>query len=1315
MADNKPSYTPKQNNSPKALNYNSNNNNFYNPKYNRLKNQNYLTNINNLDNPNNLKKIETPIQKLHKKKIYKINNKYDLNDNTGEKNYQNKHNAVHYQYRNKNLNIQNEDINDYSSKSSIIEIKNIFSQRNEFYQNFDKIKQNELLLKIFIYIYYYEKTLSENNIFINSNEIYYLINPNWLDEFKNFYSYNKLKSQLDLTNKTNKYDYRFIDKYINDIIKSIPISLKPNYKLLPKNLKTNILTINKGIIFPQKIMNIIYKLDKDIIKIEKSNRFIFNNNNIYYIKNKTIIFGNYQKNAFFEPIYIFEYNSNEIESNEEKKIINSNINDYIKEKKCNTQINRQVLKNGNNDIGILIIQNLQKQLKKNNFILSQNISLKDLKLNGIFNNDYLNTEISDFNNTTKKQKNNMHRNSIKTMNNIDEGKELLKALIYIYYYEKSLKEKNIFLNNVETYYLINPDWLDYFKTLYLYNNIENILKSKKEISYDNIDSKLDSIINIFDEKNKLEKIQFSESMKTKTKIVPALVKSKNAIYIKSGIIFPSKIMNIIKKVYDELKGLGEKNLIFKDKFIYYINNQKIIVGIYRNSPLLKPKYVFTYNSIDLVIIEKEKMISTDINEYLKQRNCSSQSEYQILKNEKGEEIGSLINVNHPDIKKRNIIEEREKIRYQTIDNNNQLNKNKNLENQKGNELINNNINLNIQIKNLEQQLLNNNIEYEKLKKEYNLVLLSQKNDNHQIENLKNDIFQLKKKEKNIIKDFSELDNKYKNINKSYEQLLEENKNFKIQNSIISKEKENLIDKLKQNEAQISNQKEIINQVDNFNNLINKLNQELEKKNEDNIIINNELVKIKSEKNALTVSNNEKEKEINNLKIEISKLKLNEINLLSIKSNMQSLQKKADNFNDLEKEKNSINQKYNQLFEKNKALENEILQLSEDKKKLSEKIEQYEKQISNQKDIINKNDNINKQLKLKNNQLIENNAIIKEELEKLKKDNKFLQDSNKDKDNELNKLNKNIEQMKKNDEKILFIKNKEQEIDKKIKNLDEKQKYFDSVNEKYSLLEKQNIELENNIFSLQKKKEKLQDDIKKLEGQFSNQNDLIKIQNNLNNEINNLKQQLSQKEKEMEIKYINNKKQIEKIDKENNILNKKNADLENELKNLKNQKNDLEKKQNLVISIKEKEKDIEKISKDLKEKENKIIDLNNQHKTFDKQNNVLKKNISNLIKKKDNLGKEIDELEKILSGKKNIINVNNNLNKQIVDLKAKLKQKDKEIENNNNSNKEEVNKIKNEKQKEINELKQEIKKMIKDKTERQLLQKKEQKISKKMKE
>jgi len=80
-------------------------------------------------------------------------------------------------------------------------------------------------------------------------------------------------------------------------------------------------------------MNLIFELDRDSINFEKQNRFIFNyNNNIYYINNKTIIFGIFQKNAFFEPIYIFEYNSYDIELKEERKLIYSQINQYIKEK-----------------------------------------------------------------------------------------------------------------------------------------------------------------------------------------------------------------------------------------------------------------------------------------------------------------------------------------------------------------------------------------------------------------------------------------------------------------------------------------------------------------------------------------------------------------------------------------------------------------------------------------------------------------------------------------------------------------------------------------------------------------------------------------------------------------------------------------------------------------------------------------------------------------------------------------------------------------------------------------------------------------------
>ena len=240
-------------------------------------------------------------------------------------------------------------------------------------------------------------------------------------------------------------------------------------------------------------------------------------------------------------------------------------------------------------------------------------------------------------------------------------------------------------------------------------------------------------------------------MKKHQIIIPTLIRSKyneNIVHINNGIIFPSKIMNIIKNVYKELKFLKEKNLIFKDNYIYYINKEKIIVGIYQKSALLKPKYVFTYNSIDLEKIEEEKMISSNINEYLKKRNLNIQPGYQILKNEKDEEIGSLINIyqkNESPIK-RNISSNinsssnnNKNLKYQTIDNENKLINKESHQNQKQEEkeLIRDNNILNIQIKALEQelkkreeQILNNNIEFEKLKKEYNLVLPSQNNKNN---------------------------------------------------------------------------------------------------------------------------------------------------------------------------------------------------------------------------------------------------------------------------------------------------------------------------------------------------------------------------------------------------------------------------------------------------------------------------------------------------------------------------------------------------------------------------------------------------------
>ena len=582
-----------------AYKYFDNNNLYQQNNYNdHSYQQNYIMNINNEFNEQNRITSITPKGNNIRKKQnlqsnYNIQN-YDNKKNSNQNNHNNSdYNKGNYNYENYSSNPNENYNNNYNNKNFDLNQRSINSQDYNGYQYVEQKKHNELILKILIYIYYYEKNLSQKNIFINSIEKFYLINQNWFNQFKNFYSYNKLKEQLD---SMKNYDYDFIDIYITDIINQIIPTTKFNYQLLPQNLKAIVLSNQIGIIIPQKIMNLIYELDRDSINFEKSNRFIFNfNGNIYYINNKTIFFGTFQKSALFEPKYIFEYNSIEIESNEEKKIIYSDINEYIKEKNCNLQKYRQILRNGDANIGALIIPSLKRQqsggnnnqsknpqkqpfnmmnldIKNiNNNIDSQNKEsnnynkvgvqiAKKIKDNDIINQNNINTnnnlkqELFNANNidNNKNKDNKMISNLTTPKNNIDEGKELLKSFIYIYYYEKSLAEKNIFLNNKENYYLINPDWLDKFKKLYLYEKIENILKTKEGIyDYNIIGYIIDSIINNELKEIQLQKIQFNEKKFDLGNIFPSLIRNKDnkdIIFIKSGIIFPSKIMNIIIQI-----------------------------------------------------------------------------------------------------------------------------------------------------------------------------------------------------------------------------------------------------------------------------------------------------------------------------------------------------------------------------------------------------------------------------------------------------------------------------------------------------------------------------------------------------------------------------------------------------------------------------------------------------------------------------------------------------------------------------------------------------------------------------------------------
>jgi hypothetical protein len=139
------------------------------------------------------------------------------------------------------------------------------------YFKFDK----DNILKLFIYIFYYEKSLlnSEDNFFNEIND-YFLINPGWLKNYKDFYDYNKLYKALEEYSNNNisiKY------KNLNGYILTISINIKKSFL---KKRKSGIqISIDDIIIKPTYLDNIefyenCYIIDEKIIDMRNKYEYL---------------------------------------------------------------------------------------------------------------------------------------------------------------------------------------------------------------------------------------------------------------------------------------------------------------------------------------------------------------------------------------------------------------------------------------------------------------------------------------------------------------------------------------------------------------------------------------------------------------------------------------------------------------------------------------------------------------------------------------------------------------------------------------------------------------------------------------------------------------------------------------------------------------------------------------------------------------------------------------------------------------------------------------------------------------------------------
>ena len=374
------------------------------------------------------------------------------------------------------MNINNSVKNKYYPK------KTIDNNALNFEDKYKKDSTKFNALRILISLFYYEKLFfekKEEDPFLHNNDFYYLINRNWLNEFKEYYNYKGLYNSLySFSNKNTHINLNNLDDYINKIIplyidsyqnKEISIELM-NIRIEPQ--------ANIAYIITEKIMFLINKLG-NAMNTQIKRKIIGQRNNNYYLMNYrmnnhgNILIGNIINNFLFITKYNINYISSQIFNQEISLLLGNRIEDYIKYRNCNNyNTNKQILKTDNNEIiGELTVFQNEKQNKflspyKNNKN-NENEPIDNNRLNN-HRKIELNQKLSNYHSPIIQNRMNLNIiNASKRRQNNISPKNNMNCNIS----NESLED---IINNSEEVYSINPN--EPFKKL---DNME--IKLKKPI------------------------------------------------------------------------------------------------------------------------------------------------------------------------------------------------------------------------------------------------------------------------------------------------------------------------------------------------------------------------------------------------------------------------------------------------------------------------------------------------------------------------------------------------------------------------------------------------------------------------------------------------------------------------------------------------------------------------------------------------------------------------------------------------------------------------------------------------------------------
>ena len=970
--------------------------------------------------------------------------------------------------------------------------------------------------------------LIEENVELKNNLAEFQLNNQSLKQLLNRKNNEIIKYQRDCINKKNQIEKL---KSASKSFSTKKIPFCPS--TIPNNKKNNTINVDNST-----------KMKSTTNKIKDFSEYDLENENEE--KKKVLNIKNYSNDLIDDSDNEDEKEKFELKSN--KSSSNLKIN------KDNILINKDAkinLLNSKLSEKIKMIKNLELKI---NELKNQNKYANDLKLNKEELEIKLKKYINENNDLLKK---------IESKNNLIKEKDLKIENLKI-----SLEEK-------DSINLKNEQNKNYEKLLLQKNYLENINKDQKKLIDERdelIKEKDDNIIFL---QNKIESL--NESINNLQNDINSyqnetyLLKDKNNKYDNDINIKNNELIKLRKKL-DEEKTKYEKEIeLLKLDLNKNKNEYDKIISKYNGE---KDEIIKEKINLELKIKKYEDILTNE-----KTNKIKDKDEKEKMKNEINE-LNSELNEKEIEIKKlKKELELKEQIKNVEI--NTSINKSiseeikdKDNEIQKQNEII---VNLKKENDNLSKELHD-------AKLSLKITTDIKENLDRQIDELNEDIEGQKEKIENLEKEKN-------NSREKFDKILEEKNNLNNQLNEIKTEfdKEKIISNDKDKKIKISD-----NNIKELNTLIDTINKEKERIYKENKTLLEEIKSLKEKIDSTQKNIQEQEKENNILKADKSKmiLRLSSLNEEKLKlkqslnvfesnneENNKQISKLKEEIKNKEKiitQKSNENEKINEeilLLKQENESKDKIIKTNEEKlKSLKEELEEkttqlentiknindYEIQIKGLKDekqeLITKNKNYGNDLKEKENKfndIKKENDILKEENKKLIEIKNKLNNENINKDffvemdesqmqkeEELNKLRENVEELNNN----LNIKNQECE---KYKNL-----YLEMKNkvDKMTLELRQKFENNNtNNNTVNNQTEKTLNDkdteMSSLETEYKeivkeNINLKVKI-NQLNEEITTLKSENESQKKNLISKEteLNNMKEISKamIEKEKKKL------------------------------------------------------------------------------------------------------------------------------------------------------------------------------------